>query len=120
MLVIVIIYLPYRGWIAIINDNLIGNCLSLVILSLALVMGLIGFLVSLVWGPSIASSIGSDPTTVCWLLTILAAVIGTIVSQIFVNVLDSAVAMVFVCYAESPDTLKVQLLSVISCRTLGR
>lgn len=79
------------------------------ILSLALVMGLIGFFVGIVWGPSIASTIQSDPTTVCWLMTILAAVIGAIVSQIFVNVLDSAVAMVFVCYAENPDALKVNI-----------
>ena len=43
------------------------------------------------------------------LMTVLtfAVMIGWIVGLVVVNLLDSSVAMVFVCYAESPDALKV-------------
>ena len=38
---------------------------------------------------------------------IIAAVVGFVVSNLIVYILDSAVAMVYVSYAEDPDALKV-------------
>lgn len=72
-------------------------------------MGGIGLLVGLTWGSTLSFVLGVEATSIVWIMTIMAAVIGAIVSQIFVNVLDSAVAMIFVCYAENPEALKVRL-----------
>ena len=103
----------HSGWIAVVNDNLIGNCLSLIIVSVAIVMGLTGGLVGYIWAPVLSSSTNMTGSSMIMTLAILAAVIGAVVSQIFVNILDSAVAMVFVCYAENPDALKVRYIRVL-------
>lgn len=94
----------FRGWNAIINDNLIANAFSILILALAVLNGLVGSLVMMALSSSLQVSLSSG-TIIAG--AVLGAVLGVVVGSLMVSCLDSAVCMVFVCFAEDPATLQV-------------
>ena len=97
---------------AVINDNLISNSLCLITLSIAVCMAILGYLISLFSGEAIASSLNvKDQATVTIYLVVLGAIIGGIVGSLLITMLESAVAMVYVCFAEDPDALRVSVTS---------
>ena len=92
-----------RGWEAIINDNLASNALTFAVIMMTLLMAVAGVVLSLFMGPSLLSVGFTSPAAV---LGILGGVIGFGVGNVITHALNSGIAMVFVCLAESPDALK--------------
>lgn len=98
----------HRGWSAIINDDLISNALCL----LAILMGLSGGLVGVVLTAVLLSADSSlvtdgSPYSMYVLGAIYGGLVGLVVGALIVSVIDSAVAMVYVCFAEDPHTLQM-------------
>jgi hypothetical protein len=88
-----------RGWTTIINDNLIQRTLSMLSLAVGLVVGGIG------------ATIGTmdkfdSINNASWILFGIGFVVGLFLTLIMVSVVDSAVATIFVCFAESPQVFE--------------
>jgi hypothetical protein len=99
-----------RGWSAIINDDLIANALTL----LAVFMALMGAFMGLIFTGfflvtdthSITDAIRNQSTMYLY-GGIYGGIVGFVVGLLIVSVIDSAVAMIYVCFAEDPATLQV-------------
>lgn len=86
-----------RGWSVIINDQLIARSLSMMSLLIGLITGLVGVLLGLVFlGP-----FGAVPAF------FLGAILGGASSGILFGVVTSAVNTVVVCFAASPNQLRI-------------
>lgn len=96
-----------RGWNAIINDNLIANAFSIQIVAVAILNALLGSVVMLLLSSSLHISVSSGALIAG---AVLGAILGAVVGSLMVSCLDSAVCMVFVCFAEDPATLQVRPL----------
>lgn len=85
-----------RGWTVIINDNLISNALGLMCFVVALLSGLVPFIF-----------VASDESG-----GIKAAVVGIgffvalLLSMTIMNIVDSAVTTILVCFAEAPEAFE--------------
>eukprot|EP00842_Homolaphlyctis_polyrhiza_P005899 jgi/Hompol1/630/HPOL_001264-RA len=88
-----------RGIDAIINDDLVGNVLSLGSFCVGLITCLVGFLYVYI-SPNIPHTVGNY-VVVC----IVAFVIGIAEFSIMAGVIDSGIATTFVCLAEDPAAL---------------
>ena len=101
----VLFIVVFRGWTAIINDNLISRALMCGVLALTVCNMIIGVVVSFIFALFVAST-NHDMGTLALVGGIVGAVAGLIVGIVLTNALDSAVAMVFVCFAEDPLALQ--------------
>lgn len=99
-------FIHYRGWTAIISDNLISNALSCGVVALTVANMIGGILLSFIVDLFVAHDI-REMGTLALIGGIVGAVAGLIVGIVLTNALDSAVAMVFVCFAEDPLALQV-------------
>jgi hypothetical protein len=98
-----------RGWDAIINDNLISNVFSIFSVGMAVISALFGaFLLPTVYVTGGLAVTGN--TVVAGV--IVGFLVGLVVGLVMISCLDSAVAMVFVCFAEDPDMLRVNHLTI--------
>lgn len=87
-----------RGWNAVINDDIIDYVLSLSHI-------LIGILSSLlIFGYCHGQGISSVNTT---LLLVMAYNCGHFMSTVTTNIISSAVATIFVCFAEKTELFQV-------------
>eukprot|EP01034_Spumella_vulgaris_P027126 gene27126-33808_t len=94
-----------RGWSAIINDSLISRTITLGVMALALFAGLLGALLSqLLVGTAYSAGMAAQPLAVSG--GVLGALMGIAVGMILTNAIESAVAMVFVSFAEDPSSLQ--------------
>jgi len=100
-----------RGWMAIINDNLISRALTCGVLALTVGNMICGVLLSFVFDLFVANTT-HDMGVLALIGGLVGAVAGLIVGLVLSNALDSAVAMVFVCFAEDPLALQVGCFSV--------
>ena len=79
---------------------------------MSLAMGIIGCFVGWAFGEQLQKSSGGkwhvEDNSVLLASTTIGIIVGAMVSHTLINVLDSAVAMVYVCFAEDPDILKVR------------
>jgi len=87
-----------RGWTAIVNDNFVSSTLTIGVVLTVCVMSATGYLVGL--------PLAVDQNTQL-LFAVGGGVIGYSVSMVVLGVVESAVAMVFVCLAENPHSLQV-------------
>jgi Plasma-membrane choline transporter len=83
-----------RGWIAIINDNLVNRVLVLACVVIGALTGCVGLFFS-GW----VSEFGGAATLVAFGVPFL---LGTAMASIFMGVVESAVDTVVVCFAEAP------------------
>ncbi|KAJ1436898.1 plasma-membrane choline transporter-domain-containing protein [Ochromonadaceae sp. CCMP2298] len=90
-----------RGWTAIINDNLISRALGFGVLALAVFNALMGVVLGL-----IVAANGGDVGLYVVLGAVLGALTGLVAGMVLSQALDSAVAMVYVCFAEDPAALQ--------------
>lgn len=86
-----------KGWTTIINDDLIDTALSFGCLGCGILTGFIG------WSYSVGIGVSSDYQLVLFICGLIA---GYAMSQVTLNVISSAVATVFVCFAENPAALQ--------------
>ena len=91
-----------KGWDAIINDNLISQVLSFGVLLFATMCGATSYLLGAAFGQSLTSYGVADPAAT---LAVLGAALAAAVGAVCVRALVSAVATLFVCFAESPEAL---------------
>jgi len=94
-----------RGWTAIVNDDLVSNALAFGVFGLMLVNMLCGIMVSFLLDLFLAQSI-SDVGGFALMGAVIGLVTGLLVALILTTTLHSAVAMVFVCFAEDPAALQ--------------
>lgn len=97
-------FVSFRGWNAIINDNLIANAFSIQILALAVLNALLGSVVMMLLSSSLQVTLSTSAIVAG---AVFGALLGGVVGSLMVSCLDSAVCMVFVCFAEDPSTLQV-------------
>jgi hypothetical protein len=89
-----------RGWSLIITDSLVNNVLFFGSLSIATLTGGMGMLIGKLFPNSYAEVENAEG-----ILFFIGFLCGLIISMILFSIIDSAIATVFVCYAESPDDL---------------
>lgn len=100
-----------RGWTAIVNDNLISYVFSIVAMGIAVLGGIVGGIALPLLAILLTSS-ASHPMDEHAIVQsigvglIAGAAIAWIVASAVVSLLASAVAMIFVCFAEDPATLQ--------------
>ena len=92
-----------RGWLGIINDDLVSNVLLLGVLLCAIVNALVGVLFGEIFGSKLSLGVDNPPAT----LALIGGAAGAVVGLIISNVIDSGVSMVFVCFAEGEHVLMV-------------
>ena len=85
------------GLTAIINDQLVSNVFALTSLCSAMIIGLLAY------GYCLVFDLSSDYKG---LMVGLGILLGFLVTSIIMNVVDSAVVTVFVCWAEAPEALQ--------------
>lgn len=92
-----------RGWTQIINDNLIGNCLSIGVCASACLTSGFAYLCSYLFSQDLANGGVEKPR-----LALAAGgwVLGLVVGLLVSNMIESAVASVFVFFAEDPKELQ--------------
>jgi hypothetical protein len=88
-----------RGVDALINDNLIGNVLTMGGIFIGILTGAIGLLVVL-----ISPTIPNEPIYF-YLIGFAGLVIGMVQFFVLAGVIDSGVVATFVCLAEDPQAL---------------
>jgi hypothetical protein len=95
-----------RGWDAIINDDLVGNALGFAALGIGMLCAFLGYLFSKVDSGDIPSA--------DIVMAILGFFFGVSVSMIPLSVVDSAIATIFVCFAEvRAIQSKIEVLSLM-------
>jgi hypothetical protein len=104
------------GWTPIINDALISRTFFLGTLALSGATGITGAIASYLFAATLqpTRSLTVDPNSAALLGGLLGLGAGLVVGMMLMVALDSAVAMVFVCFAEDPHALEV-LLFCLSC-----
>jgi len=85
------------GWTAIVNDDLIQNSLALGCLVTGAFVGIVGFTYGM------GAGLGSDNALE---LAIWGLVIGYFLTKVLMGLVDSAVATVFVCFAQDPKAFQ--------------
>lgn len=96
-----------RGWATVINDDLIANALFLFAFFMAVVGVLVGlFLTALLVASNSDVLAGVSASSVFVMGGVYGGLVGLIVGSLVVGILDSAVAMVFVCFAEDSNSLQ--------------
>jgi len=94
-----------RGWTGIINDDLISRTMLLCVLSFCVVSAALGAMLSLLFDLFMSSSIHNiEQNMTLW--AIVGLVVGASCGFMLTNNITSAVAMIFVCFAEDPSALK--------------
>ena len=93
-----------KGWLGIINDDLISNVLFLGILLCTVVNALVGVLFAAIFYSTL--SLGIDNSQAAFAL--IGGAAGAVVGFIISNIIDSGVSMVFVCFAEGEHVLMVR------------
>ena len=86
-----------RGLDTIVNDQLISTVMMFASLGSAVLVGLVGY------GFALAFKLEGGYTG---LMAGLGFVAGLMVSSVVLSVVDSAVATVYVCFAEAPEALQ--------------
>jgi len=87
-----------RGIEALINDNLIGNVLTIGVLAVGCLAGTVTFLVSsLIFKIELVANI---------IFTVIALFIGLMVFSVVAQIINSGVATTFVCLCEDPDAFR--------------
>ena len=61
---------------------------------------------------------GHDPVAVVAFGAILGAITGVVIGALIVGILDSAVAMVYVCFAEDAHSLQVSVTIQLTAYTI--
>ena len=84
------------GWTTIINDDLIDTALTFGCIGAGLITGFIG------WIYGVALDVESEHLMFLFIAGLIA---GFSMSQVTLNVISSAVATIFVCFAENPQSL---------------
>lgn len=96
-----------RGWATVINDDLIANALFLFAFFMAVVGVLVGlFLTTLLVASNSDVLAGVSASSAYVMGGVYGGLVGLIVGSLVVGILDSAVAMVFVCFAEDSNSLQ--------------
>lgn len=103
-----------RGWLGIINDDLISNVLFLGVIVCTVVNALVGVLVAEVFKSNISWDEGNPIAT----FALIGGAAGALVGLALVNVIDSGVSMVFVCFAEGEHILMVLLRTLVNYHKL--
>ncbi len=93
-----------RGWTALINDSLISNVLSLLMLAVGVTTGAFASVLAKAWEHHLHAAGVHSPVAV---LFFAGFVIGIAVGVILSDVIDTAVACVFVFFAEDPRALQM-------------
>ena len=88
-----------RGWSAILNDQLVYRVLSWMSFIMGSLSGLVGVLVVTVH-PSLLRGVDSDAQL--WVAFSVGLVIGSVLCNILLSIIASAVDTVVVCFAEAP------------------
>ena len=86
-----------HGVDVIINDSLVGNCMSVAVLLIGLTCALIAFLIGLMFLDNQALIITS---------TVLSFVFVTMIAAVATQLIESGVSATLVCYAEDPSALQ--------------
>ena len=86
-----------HGVDVIINDSLVGNCMSVAVLLIGLTCALIAFLIGLMFLDNQALIITS---------TVLSFVFVTMITAVATQLIESGVSATLVCYAEDPSALQ--------------
>ena len=86
-----------HGVDVIINDSLVGNCMSVATLLIGLTCGLIAYLIGL-------SLSLTDPLLIT--VTIISFLFTFMISAVATRLLESGVSATLVCYAEDPSALQ--------------
>lgn len=92
-----------RGWTQIINDSLIGNCLSLGVFATACLTSIFAYLSSFLFSQDLAEGGVEKPRLV---VAVGGFVLGLVIGLLVSNMIESAVASVFVFFAEDPKELQ--------------
>ena len=97
-----------KGWTVIITDDLADNVLFMVSVGIGMASGLVGLFVALA-SPSLLDGLGLDEAGVgvAGPAFLIAFLVGLLLSSIFMNVVQSAVNTVIVCYAEAPGEFQM-------------
>jgi hypothetical protein len=91
-----------RGWTAIINDDLIENVLSLASVVVGLLCAAVGCAVI---GFKIVAFDSGVMTQAYIIVGLLSFFIGMFMSMVVMTIIDTAVAAIFVCFAEDREAL---------------
>ncbi len=92
-----------RGWTAIIADSLIGNTLGLGVFATACVTSLFAYLTSFLFDQDLHNGGVEKPRLG---LSVGGFVLGMVIGLLVSNIIESAVASVFVFFAEDPKELQ--------------
>ena len=92
-----------RGWLGIINDDLVSNILFLGVFLCTVVNALVGVLFAEIFNSRLSPQLDNPPAT----FALIGGAAGAVVGLIIGNVIDSGVSMVFVCFAEGEHVLMV-------------
>ncbi|CAE7508460.1 unnamed protein product, partial [Symbiodinium microadriaticum] len=90
------------GMDAIINDSLISNVFAMGTFLISVIFSASGVIFALLWTHPFFGSAVVDAV----LLGLLGFYMGATVGMLIGSVIDSAVCMLFVCFAKSPEFLK--------------
>jgi hypothetical protein len=91
-----------RGWLGIINDNLISNVLFLGMIICAVLNAAVGAIAGTFLGPTLLAW-SDSPVGTC---AVIGGVAGSVIGLILSSALDAGVSMVFVCFAEGEEALQ--------------
>jgi len=93
-----------RGWTIIINDNLVGNALNLLVLAIGLLTGFLGVIFDYFYGGFFYEETGHATPYLSFTISFL---VGVSISSITTSIIKSAVNTIVVCFAEDPDLLEL-------------
>lgn len=99
--------LSFRGWTTLVNDSLISNVLSLVVFSFTVLTSIVGASFALFWGDYFSHMCNIPVNSIWMACVIIGGITGFLSCSALVTVIDSAVAMIYVCFAEHPVALQV-------------
>ena len=101
-----------RGWSAILNDQLIYRVLNWMSLMMGTLTGLVGVAVVQVCPGMLR---GVDANAEGWVAFFFGLVIGSVLSNILLSIVASAVDTVLVCFAEAPLEFRLAYPELSAC-----
>eukprot|EP01038_Epipyxis_sp_PR26KG_P009157 gene9157-12353_t len=106
-----------RGMMGVINDDLIGRAMFLGTIIISLFSSLVGIALTYSLHTSILSISKNDGydvsiPTILFIGGLTGMLIGWLIGSLLTITIESAVAMVFVCFAENPSSLQTNHLEV--------